>query len=122
MAINRLLTAFAARIAPLNVNYAFRLWRGDAVYPYWVADVSATTHAYEDGSTTGRITLQGWTRGDMQTFLAEAQRIARQFNGYTEAENGFGCAIDYAAMQNVPQADIELKSVIMYFDFKTWEV
>lgn len=123
MAIKQLLEAFKARIQTVQgVNYAYGLWAGDAVYPYWVADAAETLHVFEDGSTTGRITLQGWTRGSRADLLTEAQGIAQKFNGYTyAAASGFACAIEYVGMNSIPQADIELKSIVMQFDFKTWE-
>lgn len=121
MAINSLLATFAARIAPLNVNYAYGLWKGDAVYPYWVGEVTETMHAFEDGSSRGQIRLRGWTRGELSALMEEAERIKRQFTGYTVGVEGFGCAIDYNSLLPVPQADIELKSVEIQFDYKTWE-
>ena len=77
---------------------------------------------FEDGSTRGTITLTGWTRGKMMDFLTEAETILKAFSGYTYAENGFSCAIDANAFNIVPQADVELKSIQIVFDFRTWEV
>lgn len=121
MAVNSLLATFAARIAPLNVNYSYGVRKGDAVYPYWVGEVTEMTHAFEDGSSRGQIRLRGWTRGELSALMDEAERIKRQFTGYTVGVEGFGCAIDYNSMIPVPQGDIELKSVEMQFDYKTWE-
>ena len=121
MAINSLLATFAARIAPLNVNYSYGVRKGDAVYPYWVGEITETMHAFEDGSSRGQIRLRGWTRGELSALMEEAERIKRQFTGYTVGGEGFGCAIDYDSLLPVPQADIELKSVEMQFDYKTWE-
>ena len=121
MAINSLLATFAARIAPLNVNYSYGLRKGDAVYPYWVGEITETTHAFEDGSSRGQIRLRGWTRGELSALMEEAERIKQQFTGYTVGVEGFGCAIDYNSLLPVPQADIELKSVEIQFDYKTWE-
>jgi len=121
VAINSLLATFAARIAPLNVNYSYGLRKGDAVYPYWVGEITETTHAFEDGSSRGQIRLRGWTRGELSALMEEAERIKQQFTGYTVGVEGFGCAIDYNSLLPVPQADIELKSVEIQFDYKTWE-
>lgn len=121
MAVNSLLATFAARIAPLNVNYSYGVRKGDAVYPYWVGEVTEIMHAFEDGSSRGQIRLRGWTRGELSALMDEAERIKRQFTGFTVGVEGFGCAIDYNSLTPVPQADIELKSVEMQFDYKTWE-
>lgn len=121
MAVNRLLAVFAERIAPLNVNYAYGVWKGDAVYPYWVGELSEIMHAYEDGSSRGRILLHGWTRGELSVLMEQAEQIKRQFSGFTVGVDGFGCAIDYNGMTPIPQGDIELKSIDIQFEYKTWE-
>lgn len=121
MAVKSLLATFAARIAPLNVNYSYGVRKGDAVYPYWVGEVTEIMHAFEDGSSRGQIRLRGWTRGELSALMDEAERIKQQFTGYMVGVEGFGCAIDYNSLTPVPQADIELKSVELQFDYKTWE-
>lgn len=115
------MAAFNARM-PSDVNYAFGLWRGSPVYPYWVSTMGETMRAFEDGRTRGTITLTGWTRGSLSELLTQAEAIQRAFYGYTAAGDGFSCAIDANAVVIIPQTEIELKSIQIVFDFTTWEV
>lgn len=110
---------FGDRMPP--VNYAFGTWKDTPVYPYWVSTVGENMRVFEDGSTAGTITLTGWTRGSLRELMAEAETIKKRFSGYTYAEGGFGCAIDANTSNIIPQMDIELKSMQIVFDYKTWE-
>lgn len=120
MAINKLLQVFGDRMPP--VNYSFDVWKDAPVYPYWVSTVGENARVFEDGSIAGTITLRGWTRGSWNDFIAEAETIKKRFAGYTYSESGFGCAIDANTSNIIPQTDIELKSMEIVFDYKTWEV
>lgn len=95
----------------LGINYAYQLWKGKAVYPYWVSDYQETENINEDGLQETTVYLTGFTRGTATELEQQKDRIYQYFkNGIrTVTTDGYAVVIFYAsANANLPTGEKDL--------------
>lgn len=110
----RLLKAVADSFKDMNINYAFKVWKGKVEYPYWVSDYIETENMNEDGKQETSIILTGYSRGNATQLEMQKDMIQNRFrNGEkSTSEDGYAVVIFYGSTNsNIPTADIELTRI-----------
>ena len=120
------LQIIASAMSDMGLNYAFGVWNGDPVYPYFVGEYQETPSTTEDGLQESTFVLTGFTRGSWLELEEAKEQIEKHFNrvsGKTViADSGSAVAVFYAHSLVVPTGDAELKRIEINLDVKEWKV
>ena len=121
-----ILQIIASAMSDMGLNYAFGVWNGDPVYPYFVGEYQEMPSVTEDGLQETTFILTGFTRGSWLELEQAKQKIEKYFNrvsGKTViADGGSAVAVFYAQSLVVPTGDAELKRIEINLDVKEWKV
>lgn len=115
-----------AAMTDMGLNYAFGIWKGEVVYPYFTGEYQEAPSTTEDGLQESTFILSGFTRGSWSELEAAKEKIEKHFNKVTGktviADNGSAVAIFYGQSLVVPTGDAELKRIEINLEVKEWKV
>lgn len=120
------LRAVKAAMEEMNLEYAFRRFRGRPGYPYFVGDYMEADPVSEDGQQECTFTLTGFARGaGSEDSLETAKEAVRDY--FTQEGRAFPFAdgivvISYGNAQNIPTEDAELDRIQINLSIKEWSV
>lgn len=121
------LKAVSDGMAAIGMNYEYREWTDDPVYPYFVGEYQEFEPMNEDGMQETSFLLTGFTRGSYLELEEAKEKIEKKFNPITgykvSTDQGSVEAIFYAStLTNIPTGDAELKTLQINLLVKEWKV
>lgn len=108
----------------LGVPYAHKRWIRKPEYPYFVGRYRKTGYRFEDGCTTGTVTIDGWERGGSCLKLLEiTDQITEHFESLQIIEESrlFSICCSMAEEIPVPEGDGDLHHVVIRLDVSSWK-
>lgn len=112
-------------MASLSIPYAFMEWKEkppeDRYFVGEPSEVEMITME-EDGRQDSTLILRGFTFGDWQTLLQDADTIRRHLPITAILPDGTGIAVFYSNARFVPTGDARLKSIKINLELKEWKV
>lgn len=110
------------KLTDLKINYAFKKWNKEIVYPYFVGDIKENEPTEEDQFHEYDFTIRGFLRnGTYDELLTVQDQIENLFSYHTTTlDNGSGVVISYTGMQLLDEE--ELKRIEIYLKIEEWRV
>lgn len=111
------LKAISDAMNALEINYAFKKWKGKPKYPYFIGEYQERENPNEDGMTEKQFILTGFARGEEAIAELEStkERIKEYFpqdSGRLAIVDGSAVVIFYAsAFGNLKTGDAELEKI-----------
>lgn len=116
-------------MAALGINYRFKRWKGNPVYPYFTGEYQEVESINEDGMQETQFILTGFARGDtaiddLEEIKEKIQKHFPQVGGKAAiTDSGSAVAIFYAStFENLPTGDAELEKIQINLKVKEWSV
>lgn len=112
-------------MAALVLNYAFGMWEGEPVYPYFTGEYQEVPPTAEDGLQEADFILTGWHRGSWLELETAKEKIENYFyrDGRSAiASNGNAVVVSYSNSFVIPSGDAELKKIEIHLSVKEWKV
>lgn len=116
-----LLTFIADTMAAAGIPYAFGEWNGPIAYPYCVGTLRTDTHRYEDGCTSGTLTVDIWSRGEKLPAVQTADRIAAVCKDLQEVRDGLLFFVHLTGSETVPTGEDALFRIEVTLAVSVWD-
>lgn len=120
------LKAISEAMDALEINYAFKKWKGKPKYPYFIGEYQERENPNEDGMTEKQFILTGFARGEeaiaeLESTKEKIKKYFPQVGGRLAIVDGSAVAIFYAsAFENLPTGDAELEKIQINLNTKEW--
>lgn len=109
------------KLSEMNITYEYYEWTGEDVYPYFVGSYDHDNKRYEDGYTSGRFTINGWTRGNMLELVNIGDEIVNTFTDHQVIIDDHFLYINVEINQTLPTGEEELKRLMIVLSVEEWE-
>lgn len=109
------------KLSEMNIPYEYYEWTGEDVYPYFVGSYDHDNKRYEDGYTSGRFTINGWTRGNMLELVNIGDEIVNTFTDHQVIIDDHLLYINVEINQTLPTGEEELKRLMIVLSVEEWE-
>ncbi len=104
-----------------GLPYAFRTWRKELVYPYWIGDITEQAEIDERGSRKGSFFVTGTTKGSDLELIEVAERLELALRDYrTILPSGYGLAISYESARFIETGSNEFKRLEIILQWQEW--
>lgn len=112
-------------MAAIGLNYAFMMWKGEPVYPYFKGEYQESPPMTEDGLQEADFILTGWHRGswlELETAKEKIENYFSRFGRIAITSSGNAVVISYENSLVIPTGDAELKKIEIHLSVKEWKV
>lgn len=109
------------KITDIDIPYEYGEWTGEISYPYFVGTFSEDEYRFEDGHTSGTLTIDGWSRDSKLGLLQCADKVKEAFTDLVEVDGNNAFAIRYAATQEIPSGEADLFRVTITLFTDEWK-
>lgn len=116
-----LLTFIADKMAEADIPYEFGEWSGAVAYPYCVGSWSAEEYRYEDGCTSGTLTVDVWSRDSKLAAVRTADRIAAVFEDLQEVREDLLFFVRFTGADTIPSGEMGLFRVGVRLSAQMWK-
>lgn len=108
------------KMAAAGIPYEFGAWHSAVTYPYCVGNYRADDYRYEDGCTTGTLTVDVWSRDSALSAVQTADRIAELFQNLQEIRDDLLFFINWTGSNTIPTGEMGLFRVEVSLSVTMW--
>lgn len=119
--MEEILAFIAEKMQGAGIPYEFGEWNSEVSYPYSVGTFTADSYRYEDGCTSGTMTVDIWSRGTKFPAVQTADRIAEIFADMQEVQGDCAFFIRYGGAQTIPSGEMGLFRVQVTLYASKWK-
>ena len=118
------LNFFSEQMQALEINYEFGEWTSEAVYPYFVGEITESPTHTEDGKTESTVILTGFHRGSFIDLETVKEKIKKHFNPICGrcAKTGSGSiAVFFDGSFYIPTGEANLRKIQINLKVMEWK-
>lgn len=104
-----------------GIAYAYGEWRSEVRYPYFVGEYRADSYSYEDESTTGTLTLDGWSRSSFDELAEADETIKALFANRQAVIANKAFFVCYEGADAIPSGEEGLYRIRITLNTKEWK-
>ena len=119
--MEEMLAFIADKMKAAGIPYEFGEWSSPLSYPYCVGSYRADEHRYEDGCTTGVLTVDIWSRESKLSAVRTADRIAAAFEDLQEVRDDLLFFVHFTGSETIPSGEMGLFRVEVSLSVSMWK-
>ncbi len=116
-----ILAFIAEKMQGAGIPYEFGEWNSEVSYPYSVGTFTADEYRYEDGCTSGTLTVDIWSRDSKLSAVQMADRLLAVFCDLQEVRGNTLFFVYYTGYDTIPSGEMGLFRIAVNLAVRMWK-